>query len=137
MKYPKLVPPRLCTEPVRILFFGEPQTDGAEQIIAELFVKCNLQRKTKQIMTAEKKLVEIEATALFDGDIAPFASVPQGEIYFNETEPLTCENGALLETENGEGLTLLKESRPCRIFRLTKERNPDGTVNYTRAELIR
>lgn len=137
MRYPKLVPPKVCTELVRVVFFGELQTDGTEKIIREYIGKCNLQRKTRQTMSPDKKLIAIEATALFDGDIASFTSSPQGEIYFKEKEPLTCENGDFLETESGDVLTLSKEGSPYQIYRVTKERNPDGTVNYTRVELER
>lgn len=137
MKYPKLVPPRLCTEPVRVVFFYGLNTDGSEKIIGEFSGKCNLQRKTRQSMTADKKLIAIEATLLFDGDIAPFTSSPEGEIFFLEESPLLCENGEFLETEDGEALTFESEGKPYRIYRFTKERNPDGTVNYTRVELTR
>lgn len=137
MRYPKLVPPHLCTERVRVVFLGGLQADGSEEVLREWSGKCNLQRKTRQTMSDDKRLIAIEATALFDGDIAPFTADPQGEIYFTEPEPITAENGAFLDSERGEGLTFDREGRPYRIYRCTKERNPDGTVNYTRLELTK
>lgn len=137
MKFPKLVPPRSCNADVRVRFFGDLKTDGTEEIIREFVGKCNLQKKTRQTISSDKKLVAIEATALFDGDIAPCIPEPQGEIFITEEYPLECEDGEPLETEDGQPLSVDDESRPYRIYRVVKECNPDNTVNYTRVELTR
>lgn len=136
MRYPKLVPPKLCTANVRVVFLGGLDIEGREEILGEYSGRCNLLLKTKQVMTADKRLVTIEAVALFDGDIAPWISRPKGELYLEELFPLACESGIPLETEDGQLLVHAVEGKPYRIFRCTKERNPDGTVNYTRVELV-
>ncbi len=136
MKYPKLVPPKLCTANVRVVFLGGMDIEGREETLYEYSGKCNLLLKTKQTMTADKRLVTIEAVALFDGDIAPWISHPKGELYFEELFPIACEDGLPLEAEDGQLLVHTAEGKPYRIFRCTKERNPDGTVNYTRLELV-
>lgn len=109
MKYPKLVPPRLCHTEVKVKFLGDLDIEGAEKILCEFSGKCNIQIKTKQRLTADKRFVTINATALFDGDIAPNISNPKGILELNGKE--------------------------YRIYSMAKELNPDGTVNYTRLEL--
>lgn len=112
MKYPCLVPKRLCKTPVIVEIeqeglnkYGEP----LESVVIKDM--CNYQDSAKTILTAEKKLVQLSGAALFPGDIAP--------------ELPNIAGGAV--TVNGV-------SR--RIFTGVKARNPDGTVNYTRLELI-
>lgn len=109
MKYPKLVPPRLCHTEVKVTFLGNLDIEGDEEILGEFSGKCNIQIKTKQRLTADKRLVTINATALFDGDIAPEISNPKGTFKLDDKE--------------------------YRIYSISKELNPDGTVNYTRLEL--
>lgn len=109
MKYPKLVPPRLCHIEVKVTFLGDLDIEGDEEILGEFSGKCNIQIKTKQRLTADKRFVTINAIALFDGDIAPEISNPKGILKLYDKE--------------------------FRIYSIAKERNPDGTVNYTRLEL--
>ena len=137
MQYPRLVPPKLCTAKVRVVFLGGVDIEGREAVLTTYCGRCNLQQKTKQVLTADKRLVTLEAVALFDGDIAPYLPQPKGLLYLRELHALDCENGDKLETEQEKPLTLSAESTQYRIFRFTKERNPDGTVNYTRLELTR
>lgn len=173
MQYPRLVPPKLCTAEVRVVFLGGVDIEGREAVLATYCGRCNLRQKTKQVLTADKRLVTLEAAALFDGDIAPYLPQPKGLLYLRELHALDCENGETLEAEkmklptldcehgecleteraqpiftedkNGVGfdlvapqpITFSAESTQYRIFRFTKERNPDGTVNYTRLELTR
>lgn len=136
MKYPKLVPPRLCTAGVKVQFLGNLDIEGNEEILCEFSGKCNLQYKTKQVYTTDKRLITIAATALFDGDIAPDILYPKGTLFLKDLFSLDCENGAQLETESGETLEMFAIGKEYRIHRITKERNPDGSVNYTRLELI-
>ena len=127
MRYPKLVPQKYCTTPVRVVFLGAIDIEGQETVVETYGGKCNLSQKTKQRVTADKRLITIEAVALFDGDIAPNLLQPKGLLYVTETD-----------SRNGEGEeTLEPENKPYRIFSYTKARNPDGTVNYTRLELVR
>lgn len=112
MKYPCLVPKRLCKTPVVVRLESEELNNMGEPAkVLELTLNCNFQDKVKTVLTAEKKLVQITGTALFPGDIAPeFPSLSGGTV------------------------TVFGEVR--RISQGTKARNPDGTVNYSRLEVI-
>lgn len=137
MRYPKLVPQKYCTTPVRVVFLGGIDIEGEETVAGTYCGKCNLSQKTKQRTTADKRLVTIDAVALFDGDIAPYLPQPKGLLFVTETHSLDCESTENLETEREQLITVPAESRPYRIFSLEKACNPDGTVNYTRLELVR
>jgi hypothetical protein len=84
---------------------------GEPKYMADLDLKCNFQDKGKTIFTVEKKLVQITGTAMFPGDIAPnFPSLSGGTV------------------------TVFGEER--RIQQGSKNRNPDGTVNFCTLEVI-
>ena len=107
MKYPCLVPKRLCSIDIVLKFNREGLNEYREPLEAVEFVgKCNYQDKSKTVLTAEKKLIQIAGTALFSGDICPALTVISG----GEAE-------------------IFGVSR--RIIEGRKARNPDGTVNYT------
>ena len=76
-----------------------------------LNLMCNYQDKAKTVITADKTIVTLSAQAYFVGDIAP----------------------DLPTLSNGE-VEVYGVKR--RIFQGEKARNPDGTVNYTRLDLI-
>ena len=88
MKWPELVPDSVCTIPVKIQF-----------------------EKSKQVLDQERRLVQLQATALFNGDIAPGLDI-SGEAVIN-------------------GGTVIR-----RIYSSSRARNPDGTVNFTKLELM-
>ncbi len=112
MKYPCLVPKRLCKVDIHIHLESEGTNEyGQPETTLDLDLKCNFQDKAKTILTAEKKLVEITGTAMFPGDIAPD-----------------------WPTLSGGTVTVFGETR--RIERGTKARNPDGTVNFSQLEVI-
>jgi hypothetical protein len=112
MKYPCLVPKRLCRIEIRLQMDREGITKyGEEQEPVTYTGTCNYQDKARRVLTAEKKLVEITGTALFPGDICPDLPVISGG---------TAE---LFGTER-------------RILQGSKARNPDGSVNYTEVLLI-
>lgn len=112
MKFPCLVDKRQCKTDIHI----EIQPEGID-VYGEPFSQiiydgaCNYQDSAKTVMTAEKKLVQITGTALFPGDIAPVFPVISGGI-----------------------VVIFGIER--RILKGMKARNPDGTINYTRLELI-
>lgn len=137
MRYPKLVPPRLCNANVHIVFFGGLNMEGIEERIGEYSGKCNLSLKTRHTVTEDKRIITLEAVALFDGDIIPYLSNPAGEMSVKENFPLECEDRRCLETENGDIFSVCSLGKPYRIFRITKERNPDGTVNFTKVEVTK
>lgn len=112
MKYPCLIPKRLCKTEVRVTVREEGiSEDGGpiERVLER--IRCNYQDSAKTILTAEKKLVQLSATALFPGDICPELAVISGGT--------VMVNGAERE-----------------IFQGIKARNPDGTVNYTELRLM-
>lgn len=112
MKYPCLVLKSVCKTPITVRIFSEGiSEDGEPETAFEDRFLCNYQDKAKTVITADKTLVQLSAQAYFIGDIAPeLAVLPGGEVEIN-----------------GE---------VRRIFQGEKARNPDGTVNYTRLDLI-
>lgn len=112
MKYPSLVPNRWCKTPIHIIINQEGISEDGEPLKAlEIDTMCNYQDKAKKVLTEQQQLIEIEGTALFNGDIAPkLPSISSGTVVVNGVER--------------------------RIYRGTKARNPDNTVNYTKLELV-
>lgn len=112
MKYPCLVPKRLCKTPVHVHLESEELSNlGEPKYSLDIDLLCNWQDKAKTILTAEKKLIQITGTALFPGDIAP-----------------------QMPSLSGGTITVFGEER--QIEQGCKNRNPDGTVNYCSLEVI-
>lgn len=111
MKYPKLVPKSICKTPIKVIIESERINYDGEPETFEVTLLCNFQDTAKTIFTDEKKTVEITGTVLLDGDIAPsMANISGGTV------------------------EVFGEKR--RIERGMKARNPDGSVNYTRLEVV-
>lgn len=112
MKYPCLVPKKFCKTSIKVTIFQEGISEDGEPLKAiEIDTKCNYQDKAKTVLTAEQKFVRIEGTVLIPGDVAPgISSISSGEV---------------------EVLGIKRN-----IYKGEKARNPDGTVNYTKLELI-
>lgn len=111
MKYPKLVPDKVCTTPITVYREGGLNRDGSPKRTVIFEGKCNYSEKTTQRMTADKQIITLNAVALFNGDIAP-------------------------DADNIEGEVNVLHGIHRRIYASQKCRDPDGTVNYTRLELI-
>jgi len=112
MKYPCLVPKKLCKTDIHVELMQEGLDKYGEELPKiVLDVQCNFQDKAKTVYTAEKKLIQITGTALFPGDIAP-------------TLPTIC----------GGTVTVFGMER--RIAQGTKARNSDGSVNFCRLEVV-
>lgn len=112
MKYPCLVPKRLCKTDICLKLDQEGLTEYGEPLEPFAYSgTCNYQDKAKTILTAEKKLVEITGSALFPGDICPE-----------------------LPVISGGSAEIFGVRR--RVLQGSKARNSDGTVNYTEVLLI-
>ena len=111
MKFPQLVPDKVCTTPITVYREDGLTRGGAPKRTVIFEGKCNYSEKTVQRITADKQMIMLNATALFNGDIAP------------DTDTITGEVDVLSGIHR-------------RIYASQKCRNPDGTVNYTRLELI-
>lgn len=112
MRYPCLVPKQLCKVNIHVHLESEELNNmGEPKYSTDLDLACNYQEKAKTILTAEKKLVQITGTALFPGDIAP--DIP---------------------SLSGGTVTVFGIER--RIEQGSKNRNPDGTVNYCTLEVV-
>ena len=112
MKYPSLVDKRFCKTPVRVTLYQEGNDeDGEPQEALHYNGVCNYQDSAKSVLTADKRLIKISAQLYFVGDIAPnMPNISDGEVeVFGVKRKIT--NGM-------------------------KARNPDGTVNYTRLDLM-
>ena len=112
MKYPSLVPDAVCRTPITLTIFADELTqDGAPEVAATFSVCCNYQDSAQRVYTDDKHYIQLTGKALFNGDILPELSViadGTAEI-FGETR---------------------------KIYRGTKARNPDGSVNYTEIQLM-
>lgn len=112
MKYPSLVREKDCKTDIHIILYSEEVSEEGNPIIAlEGDFKCNYQDKAKRVLTTEKVIIQINAVALFSKDIAPDLAVISG----------------------GKA-TIFGETRE--IYQGTKARNPDGSVNYVKLEIM-
>ena len=110
MKYPELVPDKICNTPCVVYRADGLNRDGSKKQVTIHEGKCFHSEKATQKLNAEKQLITLSGTALFNGDIAPDSPVIDGLIKINGLE--------------------------YKIYASEKAKNPDGTVNYTRLELI-
>lgn len=107
MKYPCLVLEKFCRTPIHVKLHQEGVTEDGEPISEfESDLLCNYQDSAKTVLTAEKKLIQLSGTALFQGDICPNLAVISGG-------------------------TVIVHGEERRIFQGRKARNPDGSCNYT------
>lgn len=112
MRWPALVPGALCKTPIRVVIYLEGiDEDGAPVEHLTVNAVCNWQDSARTVRTDQEHFVRLSGVALFPGDLCPgVAAINGGEV-----------------TVFGERRTILSGSK-CR--------NPDGTVNYTRLELV-
>lgn len=108
--WPRLVPPRVCKTPCEVVLTNGTDENGAPAEVCRLELKCNWQDSPKQVLNAERQLIQLNGVALFDGDIAPELDVLTGTVEI-------C--GGIWN-----------------IYKGSKCRNPDSTVNYTKLELM-
>lgn len=131
VKYPNLIPPWVCKTPICVTLYDEGLTEEGSPKVAFVanpnifpsetlypsenlfgdYLYCNFQDGAKTILNEQKKIVEISGAALFSGDFCPLVPIISG----GEVEIFGIKR---------------------QILRGIKARNPDGTVNYIKLELI-
>lgn len=112
MKYPCLIQKKMCKTDIHVELDKEGTGNYGVSLEPIVFNgKCNYQDSAKTVLTSEKKLIQLSGVALIPGDIAPELS--------------TLSGGSVIVN----GVTR-------RIERGMKARNPDGSVNYCRLELV-
>lgn len=112
MKYPCLVQKRVCKTDIVVELDQEGTGNYGIPLDSIRFEgKCNYQDTAKTILTDDKKIIQLTGVAYFPGDIAP-------------------------ELPTISGGTVVVNGETRRIEQGMKARNPDGTVNYCRLELV-
>ena len=110
MRYPKLV--RCAKTPIHVTIAAEEiNAFGERETILDGDFLCNWQDKSQVKYTSKDTAVTVSGSAYIDGDIQPAAG--------NLT---------------GGTVTIFGEQRS--IYAVSKCRNPDGTVNYTRIDVL-
>lgn len=110
MKFPQLVPERVCKTPCKVYRTDGLNRDGSKKQTVIFEGKCFHSEKSRQKLSAEKQLITLSGEALFCGDIAPDNTVVEGYAVIG--------------------------GRTYKIYGSEKAKDPDGRVNYTRLELI-
>lgn len=112
MKYPKLVPESVCRSPCRVILKAEGiSEDGERRTAFSADLKCLFQSSSRRILKSGQEEITISAEAYFSHDFCPeLPEIPDGEIYIFNTKR--------------------------HIIRGQKARNPDGSVNYIRLDVI-
>lgn len=112
MKYPCLVPKSMCKTDIVVEIEQEGLNVYGEPLENIIWTgKCNYQDSAKTVLTAEKKLIQLSGCALIPEDIAPdIPAITKGTI------------------------TVFGKKRS--IYKGTKARNPDETVNYVRLDVM-
>ena len=112
MRYPKLVPEKLCKTDIVLEFEQEGLSVYGEPLRTITWKgKCNYQDKARTVYTAEKKLIQITGTVLISNDPCP--GIP------------------VISSGTAEIMGVKRQ-----IVQGMKARNPDGSVNFTEVLLI-
>ena len=112
LMYPCLVPEWACMTDIHVTIYSEGLNEnGGPEVAFGGDLRCNYQDSAKTVIDKEQKYVQISGTALFRGDIAPGVAVISGGT-----------------------VTVFGETR--NILQGMKARNPDGSVNYTRLDIV-
>ena len=110
MRYPKLV--RCAKTPIHVTIEAEEiNSFGEREAILDGDFLCNWQDKSQVKYTSKDIAVTVSGSAYIDGDIQPAAG-------------------------NLTGGTVTKFGEQRSIYAVSKCRNPDGTVNYTRIDVL-
>lgn len=105
------IPKSLVRTPCHVVINQEGLTeDGEEKAAIELDTKCCFSEKRRQILTAEKQLIQLEGSAILLEDPAPGIQFSSG--------------------------TFTISGKEYRIHIMKRPRNPDGSVHHTTLELM-
>lgn len=96
--------------PITIVVTDGLNEDGTEKEVLRKDIKCNFSETTKRVQNKDGLWVSLSGVVHFKGDICPDISNPTGYVIIF-----------------GRKIIISNYSRP---------RNPDGTVNHTKLELM-
>lgn len=101
----------LANTQIEVVLTGGLDEDGAPVEVEVYEGKCIYDEKARQVLDDERRLVQLSAKAIIEGDICPGQDI--------------------------EGFVQVAGSEIKRkIFRATRPRNPDGSVYSTELELM-
>lgn len=147
MKYPKLV--RRANIPVRVVVQPEDINEyGEREIILDKTFRCNYQDVASVKHSSDKQYPEVSGTILIDGDILESLEIVTNDFGVNSKGTLVLVNRKV--DENGVFSYEEHEAPPDipitgyvhifgrrrKIKSASKARNFDGSVNYTRLDVI-
>lgn len=110
MRWPELVQPWACKTPVTVRLTGGIGEDGAPMERPPIETLCSFSEKQKQVLDAQRRLVTLEGTLLLPGDLAADMAELTGTVEI--------------------------DGHRWDIYRASRGRNPDGSVNFTQLELM-
>lgn len=147
MGYPKLV--RGAKTPVRVVIQSEDTNEyGERQVILDKTFLCNYQDEAKVRFTTDKQHPEVSGTILIDGDILEGLEIITNDFGLTSDGTLVLVNSGL----DAGGTVIYEEHdapsdvpitghvyifgrrRNIKVGR--KARNLDGSVNYTRLDVV-
>lgn len=113
MVFPCLVRPEFCKTPIKIFLKSEEIDEDGNSVIYEYQGLCNYQSSSKSIIQDDKKTIQLTGKCFLPGDIFPeLPTIGEGEVELFENE--------------------IKR----KIYRGSKNYNPDGSVNFSLLELM-
>ena len=101
----------LAVTPCTVELLSDTVNADGEQVMVRLgMFRCIFDEKRRRVLTADGKEIQSSSSVLIEGDIAPGMDLASGRVQ--------------VHGENRE------------IAAASRIRNPDGTVNHTRLELM-
>ena len=145
--FPKLV--RNPKTPVQVVIRQEDVNEfGERPVILNKTFMCHYQDSGAVKYTTEKQSTEVTGTIYIDGDILDSPEVSNSEFGITESGTLmlvstTDKDGTLVRSDHGDVVPNIMASGYVVVFghkqnisKVTKARNLDGSVNYTKIEVI-
>lgn len=147
MRFPKLV--RHAKTPVRVVIQPEDMNEfGERNVILDKTFRCNYQDVSQVKHSADKQYPEVAGTIFIDGDILESLEIVTSDFGLTASGTLVLVNSGV--DENGVVGYEEHEAPPDipiaghvyifgrrrKIKAASKARNFDGSVNYTRLDVI-